>query len=715
MAHWAGLLGEELGPRAARPSRLMPYEEVMKPAPTRNSPSIRRPRLLALSAALATAVLILSGTTPALGADRTTDAAAAAVASKTVTVTARDTATVSSRTPKSRLASKPLSATASQDRSYLLFSLPADVDRTKPIRASLSLTVRTSTANAAGVEVFAEPGSWSSSTLTHANRPAETGSRLNERAPVARAGQAVTVSIGDVTPAVVRDAVSLRFSYEQRYISSTYTRSGQGAPKITLTYTPKVTAPPTTPTPPPVVPNPPVVPAPPTVPVPPPAPSPPTVPAQDGRAVFAHYFPPYPRSIDNRPPDDDYYARNYLQVQGENGRHAAYGGLLRDRPEPVPSSTSTTWRIDNLRSEIRQAKDAGIDGFTVNIMSLSGTNWDATRNLMTAAEREGGFTIVPMIDASASAGSSPAGTVADRLAELYRSPAAYKVGDKRLLSSFAAEKQSVGWWSAIVERLRTTHRIPITFQAVFLAANDANMNAFRNIADGYGNWGVRTEWHTTNGPDYAAKAAALGKTWMAPVSVQDYRPRSAVYAESGNTANLRASWQRAIAVGADYVQLVTWNDYSESTQFAPSVDHGETFLDVSRPYLDWFRSGREQPVTSDQAFLTHRTQAAGAAPSVKHRLAVPTLGGITSVPTDNVEALVYLTAPATVTVTVGGVSTRFEAPAGRTAYTVPLRPGTASVTISRSGRSVVSLTSPHRIVDRPTVQDLSYYGATSLG
>lgn len=678
----------------------------MKPAHTRNSSTIRRPRLLALSAAFATAVLILSGATPALGVDRTTDAAAAAVAPKTVTVSARDTATVSSRTPKSTLASKPLSATSSQDRSYLLFALPADVDRTKPITANLSLTVRSSTANAAGVEVYPERGSWTSSTLTYANRPAEAGDRLNERAPVARAGQTLAIGLGDVTSAVAGDAVSLRFRYQQRYISSTYTRTGQGAPKITFTYTPKATTSPTEPAP-PAVPAPPAQPA--------PAPAPPVVPAQDGRAVFAHYFPPYPRSIDNRPPEDDYYARNYLQVQGENGRHAAYGGLLRDRPEPVPSSTSSTWRIDNLRSEIRQAKDAGIDGFTVNIMGLSGSNWDATRNLMTAAEREGGFTIVPMIDATASAGSTAAATVADRLAELYRSPAAYRIGDERMLSSFAAEKQSVGWWSAIIERLRTTHRIPVTFQAIFLAANDANMNAFRNIADGYGNWGVRTEWHTTNGPDYAAKAEALGKTWMAPVSVQDYRPRSAVYAESGNTANLRASWQRAIAIDADYVQLVTWNDYSESTQFAPSVDHGETFLDVGRPYLDWFRSGREQPVTSDQAFLTHRTQAVGAVPTIAHRLALPTLGGYTSSPTDNVEAVVHLTAPATVTVTVGGVSTRFEAPAGRTAYTVPLRPGTASVTIARSGTRVVSLTSPHRIVDRPTVQDLSYYGVTSLG
>ena len=47
------------------------------------------------------------------------------------------------------------------------------------------------------------------------------------------------------------------------------------------------------------------------------------------RKVFAHYFSPFPISIDNRDPESDYYARGYLSVDGERGKHRAYGGYLR--------------------------------------------------------------------------------------------------------------------------------------------------------------------------------------------------------------------------------------------------------------------------------------------------------------------------------------------------------------------------------------------------
>ncbi|MCR2823971.1 glycoside hydrolase family 71 protein [Microbacterium sp. zg.Y909] len=617
-----------------------------------------------------------------------------------VTLEPVDTATVSLRAPDT-VATGPLSATARQDRAYLRFELPDDYDPTVPASAQLELTVQYSTATEEGVAVFPETNEWDASSLTYENRPLEDGLRMNQTAPIAVSGTRLTIDLPDVAPAVVGDSLSLRMEYLESFISSTYVREGDGAPSLTMTYTPADTVR--------------AEPGDAAVAGAPDQSASAVRAAPSERKVFAHYFPPYPVSIDNKPAASDYYTRNYLAVGGENGKHAAYGGLLRDRPVAVTPSTSSGWKVENLQREVRQAKAAGIDGFTVNIMSLSGSNWDATVNLMTAAQREGGFSIVPMIDVKASAGRSAAAAVADKLATLYKSPSAFRVGNDYLLSSFAAESQSVSWWRAIIDRLEKTHGVPITFQAVFLSASDANMKAFAPIADGFGNWGVRTQWHTANGPDYAARAAALGKTWMAPVSVQDYRPRAGVYAESSNTANLRASWESAISKNAVYVQLVTWNDYSENTHFAPSVDHGDTFLDISRYYADWFHTRARPAVTADEAFLTHRTQFVGAKPTILHKLALPTLGGTSSVkPTDNVEALVFLKTPATVTITVGGVARSFSAPAGVSAFTVPLKVGSASVKITRGTTTVLQLTSPHAIVSSPKVQDLGYHGATSV-
>ena len=135
--------------------------------------------------------------------------------------------------------------------------------------------------------------------------------------------------------------------------------------------------------------------------------------------MFAHYFPPYPISIDNQPAASDYYSDNYLTIEGEGGKHAAYGGWLRDRPLPRDPIPVADWRVEDLRTEVRQAKAAGIDGFTVNILSLSGSNWTASVNLMRAADDVGGFTIVPNVDATASIASESPAAIASGLAQLY--------------------------------------------------------------------------------------------------------------------------------------------------------------------------------------------------------------------------------------------------------------------------------------------------------
>jgi hypothetical protein len=56
----------------------------------------------------------------------------------------------------------------------------------------------------------------------------------------------------------------------------------------------------------------------------------PVLPNSVPKKVFAHFFSPFPISIDNKAPDQDYYARNYLQPQGENGKFNKSGGYIRE-------------------------------------------------------------------------------------------------------------------------------------------------------------------------------------------------------------------------------------------------------------------------------------------------------------------------------------------------------------------------------------------------
>ena len=89
-------------------------------------------------------------------------------------------------------------------------------------------------------------------------------------------------------------------------------------------------------------------------------------------------------------------------------------------------------------------------------------------------------------------------------------------------------------------------------------------------------------------------------------------------------------------------------------------------------------------------------------------------GSVASTDTVNiVEVLTYLTAPAQVTATVGGVAqATYTAPAGENVQTYPSAAGAApSVTITRSSVTVLSLTSPEAITATPVVQDMSYVTA----
>lgn len=199
---------------------------------------------------------------------------------------------------------------------------------------------------------------------------------------------------------------------------------------------------------------------------------------------------------------------------------------------------------------------------------------------------------------------------------------------------------------------------------------------------------------------------------MQPVSVQDARPNQGVYDEAGNTATLRATWTRAIEDGADWVQLTTWNDYSESTQFAPSLHNGHTYLDLSSYYLTRFKTGGWPKIVRDTLYLTSRTQFAAADPTGPQSLVMSLRKG-SAAPRDTVEVLSFLAEPAEVRTTVGSAKDTHRAPAGIHSELLPLKPGTSSAQVVRGGKpgAEVELAYP---VDRTVeVQDLQYHGATS--
>jgi hypothetical protein len=436
--------------------------------------------------------------------------------------------------------------------------------------------------------------------------------------------------------------------------------------------------------------------------------------------VFAHYFPPYPISIDNGDSRTDYYASEYLNPNGENGIHRAYGGLLRDRPLPRPPRSGDDWRALDLSEDVKQASSAGIDGFSVDILTThDNPAWIAhvPSLLLQMAEKTNPlFKVMLMPDMNGDLARLTPQQMAAEMAVLAASPAAFRLADGRLVvAPYIAENLPVSWWRDFSLAMRTTYKTEVALVPVFVDPSSANLTQFAPIAFGMSDWGSR---NPTGNPvigtpvDTIRQVHALSKIWMQPVSFQDYRPRDQIYDEAENTANLRNTWKIAIDGDADWVQIVTWNDYSENTAVAPSVRHGTAILDLLAYYISYFKWGVPPPIDHDSVFLTHRTQLIGTKPSGP-QTALANLRPDSTPGRDAVEALTLLKEPAVVTLTVGSSETVCDAPSGAsTCVAQLLQPGPASYTVSvavaRGDRTIVTLTSPYPIVANPPVQDLSY-------
>jgi hypothetical protein len=442
------------------------------------------------------------------------------------------------------------------------------------------------------------------------------------------------------------------------------------------------------------------------------------------RKVFANWVTSLPVSLDNKPPSSDYYQRNYMSPTGEAGKHRAYGGFMRDRPLGR-APLSGNWKLQDMKTEVRQAISEGIDGFTMVLYTLPAPGktdrlWDNAKLMMqAAAEVDPGFKIIPMPDTSGGSNLKfiDAGTMSRRMAELGRYSSVYKVNGKMVLSPFTAENKSVGWWKSVMDSMAKSG-VPVNFFPLF-QNEQVWRSSFAPISYGMANWGTRNPAWTnpsltsaTSPVGRIGKIHALGRKWMQPVSVQDFRPREGIYWEAENTTNLRNSWEIARKGKADWAQVTTWNDLPEGSGMLPSTNHGYSFLDINAYYLTWFKTGTAPTIKRDAIYLTHRKQPLSARPTFGQSKLMKHGGGAPG--RNTVEALTFAKAAGTVQVVVGGVTQSCAVKVGVNVCTVPLRAGTVSARLVRSGATVASLTSPYSVTAKPYVQDFQYVGASSL-
>jgi Glycosyl hydrolase family 71 len=438
------------------------------------------------------------------------------------------------------------------------------------------------------------------------------------------------------------------------------------------------------------------------------------------KKVFAHYIPSFPVSIDNAASAKDYYNTQFLTRTGESDKWVKEGGFLRQRPMGVTPNAGAAWQQHNMEGEVRAAIARGITGFTFDVMSGSqATNSNSALHLMLAAAQvvDSRFKIVVMPDITAL--GSDSNSVVQIIASVAGNPAAYHLPDGRLVvSPFDASLNSAVWWQAVVSRL-SAQGIPIALVPTFLGWT-ASADLFSAFSYGFADWGSATvSGSMALEGDPAIVHSAYKKIFMMPVDPQQYRPKDFVLWEASNSGAFRTAWNGSIQGDADWVQLVTWNDYSESSQVAPSTDGtlqrdiATGYYNLNGYYASWFLTGQQPKITHDVLYYFYRrepTTAAGAGQVQKDFFYSGTAE-------NTIELLGFLTSPGTLKITIGGKTYTQNAQAGMTSFKIPTQAGTPLFALSRSGADVFSFNGGLQIYGAgglpSTVQDMTYWSGSA--
>lgn len=426
------------------------------------------------------------------------------------------------------------------------------------------------------------------------------------------------------------------------------------------------------------------------------------------KKVFAHYFTQFPTSIDNKPAASDYYQNGYLNPNGESGKHLAYGGYLRNRPLPRSPRPVNNWMELDMQEEVRQAIALGLDGFACDLLSEQGYHFDRVIMLLEAAHQiDPDFKIMLMPDMEAF--QSKTEKIASLVKTLAAYPSAYHLPDGRLVvSPFNSQNESAEWWKTWLANMKTDG-IDIAFVPLFQSWKNYAPE-FAPISYGMSDWGWRSVNSQSSWSYVPAQAQAYGPIWMMPVAPQDMRPKSQTYSEAGNSGEYRVMWENAIMGGADWVQLITWNDYSEHTCIEPSTGTQYSFYDLTAYYTTWFKTGVKPEIKRDVLYYFYRKHATTA----PHQQVMPFARAAgTDAPLNEIELLAFLVQPGTLEIVIDGKISKKDVPAGMSSFKIPMHSGRPVFYLIRNGKAEITLPGAFTIKDKTDYQNLLYYGGSN--
>ena len=439
------------------------------------------------------------------------------------------------------------------------------------------------------------------------------------------------------------------------------------------------------------------------------------------KKIFAHYMGCYPVGYGAL----DYHLRQQskeMKYDSAN-QQAASGGNIVNWPLIPQDAQLTPAQAAEL--EIKRALRGGIDGFAIDAWAGGDGAKETLSHLFAAAERlDVPFELTICLDPAC----HPRGPVGNHIqtytdsikwliekhgksAKLARRNGkvlilGYGSGSIIYEQAFRDLPEGPAKWNRIAEaydQVETNVGQPIywhfDFDNISMRTSSKDPKVWLEAAawagrtfDSVGGFfGAYDEWYKK--PEAIAAIKAGGAEWNLPLYYQYNNKGGSLFVELG-TNKLRDVWQRIRESDSTLLQFVTWNDYGEDTVLAPGYSTNYTILSLNRHLIDWWKQGAEPKVAQDQIHLIFRRAVNGAPvfPFLEKRSAPGVL-----------EVATILKAPGTVSLPGRGIS--YEAPAGLSVKQFPLQTGDVSASLLRTGKTVLSVTAPEKVTDKPFRED----------
>lgn len=386
--------------------------------------------------------------------------------------------------------------------------------------------------------------------------------------------------------------------------------------------------------------------------------------------------------------------------------------------------------IAGYKQEIQDAQAAGIDGFALDVGAWSGSDWYYKTNVslmyQAAEQLNTGFKLFFSVD------MSNTNDIVQMISTYANRTNSFHYHGGLVVSSFGLNW--LDWTNGVFKPLRTlgisniffvpdfgnpAYSFPDTYAGITaLLAEDTYLNGLFDFA-----CGLPSDVNFLN-TCYHQACTNAGKLFMAGCSPTYWGCAQITsgrqYIESQGGEGTIAQWNWIIQNQPEWVEIVTWNDLNESTyinplatpdQFYPSSTKRYChagYLEFSKRYITWYKTGQQPPITQDSLFYFYRTHPTNAVASNTNDIPVTIFNGAVQ---DVIYTTVFLTNSANLEILSGNTQTNYSLPAGISNVRTPFAPGKQTFNLWRGTYREISVHGPDILA---TITNYDFFPASGF-